>query len=105
MLFKLVVIFDGVKDGKVEVGEVMFLMLVQCDLFFGVDLIFFVVLGYNDVCLLWDVLCSYIEVLMKVNGLCLLYVVFWLLQNLYFEILIVCLFDLKGYCLCIYNVV
>ncbi|MBA4282267.1 MAG: C4-dicarboxylate ABC transporter, partial [Ralstonia sp.] len=93
-LLKPAAIFDGVKDGKAEAGEVMLSTLAQRDPLFGVDSIPFVVSGYNDARLLWDASRSHIEALMKANGLRLLYAVPWPPQNLYSETPIARLSDL-----------
>ncbi|MEF9482018.1 TRAP transporter substrate-binding protein [Ralstonia sp. 1B3] len=102
-LLKPAAIFDGVKDGKAEAGEVMLSTLAQRDPLFGVDSIPFVVSGYNDARLLWDASRSHIEALMKANGLRLLYAVPWPPQNLYSETPIARLSDLKGHRLRTYN--
>ncbi len=102
-LLKPAGIFDGVKDGKAEAGEVMLSTLAQRAPLFGVDSIPFVVSGYNDARLLWDASRSGIEALMKANGLRLLYAVPWPPQNLYSQTPIARLSDLKGHRLRTYN--
>lgn len=102
-LLKAATIFDGVKDGKAEAGEVMLSTLAQRDALFGVDSIPFVVSSYNDAHLLWDASRSKVEALMKANGLRLLYAVPWPPQNLYSETPIARLSDLKGHRLRTYN--
>ncbi|MDE2204949.1 MAG: TRAP transporter substrate-binding protein [Burkholderiaceae bacterium] len=102
-LLKAASIFDGVRDGKADAGEVMLSTLAQRDPLFGVDSIPFVVSGYNDARLLWDASRSRVEALMKANGLRLLYAVPWPPQNLYSETPIARLSDLKGHRLRTYN--
>lgn len=102
-LLKPAAIFDGVKEGKAEAGEVMLSTLAQRDPLFGVDSIPFVVSGYNDARLLWEASRGHIEALMKANGLHLLYAVPWPPQNLYSETPIARLSDLKGHRLRTYN--
>ncbi|QUP53310.1 C4-dicarboxylate ABC transporter [Ralstonia syzygii] len=102
-LLKPAVIFDGVKEGKAEGGEVMLSTLAQHDPMFGVDSIPFLVENYNDAHLLWAASRSKIEALMKTNGLRLLYAVPWPPQNLYSSSPIARLSDLRGHHLRTYN--
>ncbi|MCK4126572.1 TRAP transporter substrate-binding protein [Ralstonia pseudosolanacearum] len=103
MLLKPAAIFDGVKEGKAEGGEVMLSTLAQRDPMFGVDSIPFLVENYNDARLLWEASRHKIESLMKASGLRLLYAVPWPPQNLYSSTPIARLSDLRGHRLRTYN--
>ncbi|MGB7481789.1 MAG: TRAP transporter substrate-binding protein [Burkholderiaceae bacterium] len=76
-------IFDGVRAGKAQAGEVILSSLARQSPLFGIDALPFIVSGYDDARLMWQASRPEIEKQLAARGLQLLYAVPWPAQNLY----------------------
>lgn len=102
-LLKPTEIFEGVRDGKAEAGEVIMSSLVNESPLFGIDSLPFIVSGYEDARRMWEVSRTGIEKALEARGLKLLYAVPWQPQNLYSRIPINSIGDFKGLSMRAYN--
>lgn len=76
-------IFEGVRTGKAEGGEVFLSSLAKEDPAFGMDALPFIVTSYKDAQHLWNVSRPLVARALEKRGLQLLYAVPWPPQNLY----------------------
>ncbi|MGZ5800002.1 MAG: TRAP transporter substrate-binding protein [Burkholderiaceae bacterium] len=102
-LIKPAEIFEGVRSGKAEAGEVIMSSLTKENPMFGIDSLPFIVSGYSDAQHMWDVSRPAVEKLMAARGLKLLYAVPWPTQNLYANREIKTLKDFHGLTMRSYN--
>jgi TRAP-type C4-dicarboxylate transport system substrate-binding protein len=102
-LLKPTDIFEGVRQGKAEAGEVIMSSLAKEHPLFGMDALPFIVSGYQDARRMWDVSRPSVEKALNDRGLKLLYAVAWPPQNLYSREAIVAMKDFKGLSMRTYN--
>ena len=89
-------IFEGVRNGRAEAGEVILSSMAKEDLLFGLDALPFIVSDYQDALSMWKVSRPAIEQAFSARGLQLLYAVPWPPQNLYSRQPINTVRDFKG---------
>jgi TRAP-type C4-dicarboxylate transport system substrate-binding protein len=102
-LLKPTDIFQGVRDGKAEGGEVIMSSLAKEIPLFGMDALPFIVSGYPDARRMWEVSRPSVEKALSDRGLQLLYAVAWPPQNLYSREAITTMKDFKGLSMRTYN--
>jgi TRAP-type C4-dicarboxylate transport system substrate-binding protein len=102
-LLKPTEIFQGVRDGKAEAGEVIMSSLAKEIPLFGMDALPFIVSGYADARRMWEVSRPSVEKALSDRGLQLLYAVAWPPQNLYSREAINTVKDFKGLRMRTYN--
>jgi TRAP-type C4-dicarboxylate transport system substrate-binding protein len=102
-LLKPTEIFQGVRDGKAEAGEVIMSSLAKEIPLFGMDALPFIVSGYTDARRMWEVSRPSVEKALSDRGLQLLYAVAWPPQNLYSREAINTVKDFKGLRMRTYN--
>jgi TRAP-type C4-dicarboxylate transport system substrate-binding protein len=102
-LLKPTDIFQGVRDGKAEGGEVIMSSLAKEIPLFGMDALPFIVSGYTDARRMWEVSRPSVEKALSDRGLQLLYAVAWPPQNLYSREAITAMKDFKGLSMRTYN--
>jgi TRAP-type C4-dicarboxylate transport system substrate-binding protein len=95
-LLKPTEIFDGVRNGKAEAGEVIMSSLAKEIPLFGMDALPFITSNYNDAWRMWEVSRPAIAKALSDRGLQLLYAVAWPPQNLYSAGPIMTMKDFKG---------
>jgi TRAP-type C4-dicarboxylate transport system substrate-binding protein len=96
-------IFQGVRDGKAEGGEVIMSSLAKEIPLFGMDALPFIVSGYPDARRMWEVSRPSVAKALSDRGLQLLYAVAWPPQNLYSREAINTVKDFKGLRMRTYN--
>jgi TRAP-type C4-dicarboxylate transport system substrate-binding protein len=96
-------IFDGVRQGRAEAGEVILSSLAKTDALFGLDALPFIVSDYEDALSMWRVSRPAIERAFAERGLQLLYAVPWPPQNLYARQPISGILDFRGRRMRTYN--
>lgn len=89
-------IFNGVREGKAEAGEVIMSGIVKENVLFGIDALPFIVSGYEDARRMWQVSKPAIEKVLAARDLQLLYAVPWPPQHLYSKGPINTMKDFKG---------
>ena len=89
-------IFEGVRNGRAEAGEVILSSMAKEDLLFGLDALPFIVSDYQDALSMWKVSRPAIEQAFSARGLQLLYAVPWPPQNLYARQPVNGILDFKG---------
>jgi TRAP-type C4-dicarboxylate transport system substrate-binding protein len=102
-LLKPTEIFEGVRQGKAEAGEVIMSSLAKEIPIFGMDALPFIVSGYDDARRMWEVSRPAVEKALSDRGLQLLYAVAWPPQNLYSAEAITTMKDFKGLRMRTYN--
>lgn len=102
-LIKPAEIFDGVRKGRAEGGEVIMSSLAKVNPLFGMDALPFIVSGYDDARRMWDASRPAIEKALREHGLQLLYAVPWPPQNLYSRHAISTVKDFQGLRMRSYN--
>lgn len=95
-LVKSAEIYDAVREGRVEAGEVVMSSLVKENPLFGMDSLPFIVSGYDDANRMWEASRPAIERVMAERGLKAMYAVPWPPQNLYSRQPINTVRDFKG---------
>ena len=102
-LLKQTEIFQGVRSGKVEAGEVLMSSLVKESPLFAIDSLPFIVSSYDDAFRMWEASKAGIEKALSEKGMQLLYAVPWPPQNLYSKRVIAMPNDFKGLRMRTYN--
>lgn len=102
-LVKPAEIFNAVREGRVEAGEVVMSSLVRENPLFGMDSLPFIVSGYDDARRMWEASRPAIERVMVERGLKAMYAVPWPPQNLYSRQPINAVRDFKGLRMRTYN--
>lgn len=95
-LVKSAEIYDAVREGRIEAGEVVMSSLVKENPLFGMDSLPFIVSGYDDASRMWEASRPAIEKVMAGRGLKAMYAVPWPPQNLYSRQPINTVRDFKG---------
>jgi TRAP-type transport system periplasmic protein len=102
-LLKPADIYQGVRSGKVEAGEVIMSSLAKENVLFGLDALPFITSGYDDAHRMWEASRKGIEKALSDRNLQLLYAVPWPPQNLYSRRPINVMQDFKGLRMRSYN--
>ncbi len=102
-LIKPAEIYEGVRKGRAEGGEVIMSSLANEYPLFGMDALPFIVSGYDDARRMWEASRPAIEKALGERGLQLLYAVPWPPQNLYSRHPINSIQDFKGLRMRSYN--
>ena len=102
-LLKPAEIFNGVRNGKAEAGEVIMSSLEKEELLFGMDSLPFIVSGYDDARRMWAASRPAVEKAMDKRGLTVLYAVPWPPQNLYSAEQVDTIRDFSGRAMRVYN--
>lgn len=102
-LVKPAEIFEAVRSGRVEAGEVIMSSLEKEDAVFGIDSVPFLVRNMDDARELWAMSRAAVAKALHAKGLQLLYAVPWPAQNLYTARPIQALADLKAMKMRAYN--
>ena len=102
-LLKPADIFNGVRNGKAEAGEVIMSSLEKEELLFGMDSLPFIVSGYDDARRMWAASRPAVEKAMDKRGLTVLYAVPWPPQNLYSAEQVDTIRDFSGRAMRVYN--
>lgn len=102
-LIKPAEIFEGVRAGRAEAGEVILSSLAKEEPLFGIDALPFIVSDYEDALNMWRVSRPTIERAFAARGLQLLYAVPWPPQNLYARQPVNGIMDFKGRRMRTYN--
>lgn len=102
-LIKPSAIYEGVRAGEAEGGEVIMSSLAKENPLFGMDALPFIVSGYEDARRMWEVSRAGIEQALDARGLKLLYAVPWPPQNLYSHNEIRSIGDFRGLRMRAYN--
>ncbi len=102
-LIKPADIHAALREGRVEMGEVILSSLAARDPLWGVDAIPFLVAGYDDAKALWELSRSHLEKRAAADGLVLLYAVPWPPQHLYASRAIGSVKDFRGLAMRTYN--
>ena len=102
-LVKPAEIHAALREGRVEMGEVILSGLAARDPLWGVDAIPFLVTGYDDAKVLWEISRAQLEKRAAADGLVLLYAVPWPPQHLYSSRAIASIKDFKGLTMRTYN--
>ena len=102
-LLKPAEIFEGVRAGRAEAGEVILSSMARVDPLFGLDALPFIVSNYDEALAMWRVSRPAIERAFAARGLQLLYAVPWPPQNLYARQPVNGIMDFKGRRMRTYN--
>lgn len=102
-LLKPTDIFNGVRNGKAEAGEVIMSSLQKEELLFGMDSLPFIVSGYDDARRMWTAGRPAVEQAMDKRELMVLYAVPWPPQNLYAAEQVDTIRDFSGRAMRVYN--
>lgn len=103
VLLRLPEIFDGVRSGKAEGGEVIMSQLIRDIPLAGADSVPFITGGYDDARRMWTLQRPMIERQLAARGIKLLYAVPWPPQGLYSKTPIRSVADLRGTRMRTYN--